>query len=31
MKGDWRWVGETSHGDYVVGSKGGRLIEPAYG
>lgn len=26
MKGDWRWVGETRHGDYVVGWKGERLI-----
>lgn len=27
MKGDWRWVGETRHGDYVVGWKRERLIE----
>lgn len=27
MKGDWRWIGETRHGGYVVGWKGGRLME----
>lgn len=27
MKGDWRWVGEMRHGDYVVSSwKGERLL-----